>query len=264
MRTLTIVSAFAMAVSFGGVAIAQDTDETQAQGENRLDMPKDHVQLQKGTKLPGLKLINEDGEELYLDKEIADDEATVIKFFDVKRDPTFMAKTGEVMRDTSTPFTKLYEDFKDKDVNWVFVAVGETEEVRVARETWESAKDEDVKEELEERLAEARAQQFEGMRKFLEQRKIEDYALYVAPLRYEASEECTPSAVIVRGKDMIAHVAAAGDEQAITNLTSELHLAVNDPAYSGKAKGTLPASAPRETEKDWDDDVDQEPKQDQE
>ena len=236
MRICTLLTA--VTLSFGlGLTASADDEQTG---------PQTPVRIERDHPLPGLKLIDTDGEPCYMGQTVKVNQAAVIMFFDPEQDPTALGEVQPALPHARSVLAGLYATFKDHDVNWIFVAVGETDAVQVARETWESAYGEEQQAVLAEELAKARGKMFAMWREKLKAQGIEDCTLYAAPIRATPSKDYTPTCAIVRGEKNVSHVAPAGNQQAIDNLKTELHLAVNDPKYSGKQKqSSLPAGAPK-------------------
>lgn len=237
MRTFHAIGALALGFSLCSSALADDA-ATQA------CVPG----LQVGKALPHTPLLEDDGDRRFLDEAVEEGEATVIKFFDPNQSPTYL--TGAKPEQKVAPFVELHERFKDKSVTWVFVALGETTEVRKLAESERSTANEDTREEVTEALAAARAAQFAEFSQLIEKQGITSYEIYVAPncrIVKEAGKGCTPCVVITRGKQWVSFLAKVGDAQALANLTAELHLAVEAPDMSGEPH-SLPASTPRDEE----------------
>lgn len=225
MRIHTILSAVAL---IAGAALADGAGEASA------PVKKDHP-------LPKLELLDEDGDPYGLTEVVDADVVTVIMFFDPEKGPTFLSEAKSDVPGLTTAFTRVYNQFKHKEVTWVFVALGETAAVDTACTTWELARDDEREAALARFLA-AREAEFAAFRKAIEDSGIEEFTVYVTAKR-PAPGATRPACAIVRGKKNVAHVAAAGDRRAIDALVGELRLAVKAPEGSGKE--SLPASSPR-------------------
>lgn len=230
MRTRTIFTALALILGSG---TAHADDEEQAPGAIKADSP-----------LPRLELIDEDGDTRALTDVVNANAATVIVFFDPEQGPTFLGESAFEVPGLTTAVTRLHRRFVDQEVSWVFVALGETAAVGTACKTFEAARGV-AREGALTKLDAARMAQFTAFRRTLASSGIEAYTLYATPLALAPGTHPTPCCAIVRGKRIVAHVAAAGDQGAIDALVPWLRLAVTDPEATLEAEETLPASTPR-------------------
>ena len=230
MRTIYGLGALALSLTLCAPAHADDT--------------KGVLNVQVGQALPSAQLLDKDGELYFLNLTVEDDQATVIKFFDPNEDPTHLPGAKADVK--ANPFLELYAKFKDQDVNWVFVAIGETTEVQKLAEAERGTAGEEAHEKVTANLAAARALQFAEFVKRIDKRGITRYELYVAPEgKIDVAKGHAPCVAITRGKRWVSHLAKAADGLAVGELTSELYLAVNRPEDSGEP-GSLPASTPRQ------------------